>query len=138
MPVKIGWASRHKPLQAQIQELKRIFGDVPIIIQAPTPFSSADEVADFFRKLGVDKVVVVLPLSMIAVLVEKHKDIMWIWSQMADKHQDCTGPKCPIFNKDSDVILQNKHMDRYRHVTFQKFMKIEKIDMILSDLTTGQ
>lgn len=67
---KIIWFSRHEPIQKQIDELKRIFGDIEVI-QDPKPFSNADDIVDRFRKNNGDEMVVVAPMTVIDQLLKR-------------------------------------------------------------------
>jgi len=70
---KVLWVSRHEPLPAQIEELRRKLGDVEIV-RINRSISGVEEVVEIARKEGARFIVPVLPLSMIARLAEYQKD----------------------------------------------------------------
>jgi len=67
--VVVLWASRHPPLKAQIAELERRFGAVTIY-QMSGVIPNAESVADVASKVNASIIVPILPLSMLARLVE--------------------------------------------------------------------
>lgn len=67
---KIIWFSRHAPIQKQIDELERIYGEVNII-QDRNPFSSADDVVKRFNSKNADEMVIVAPLSVIDAITKR-------------------------------------------------------------------
>ena len=81
--VRILWVSRHKPLNAQVKELKRLFGDIELIIYEGTVVS-AQSVIDEAKRHNAKVIVPVLPLSVIARLVElaKKEDIIVLFARM--------------------------------------------------------
>jgi len=125
--MKVAWVSRHKPLPAQIEELKRKFGENIEIVQINKTFRDVREVYYDIKSTGAQYAVVVLPLSMIAVLAQ-YRDVAWLWSEMELVHQNCEGELCPEYNPDSDAIL--KSFDTVRHLRFKEFRKILKVEMI--------
>lgn len=80
MGKKIYWLSRHDPLPSQIRELQRLYGDDVEIVVDPNPFSNADDIITRFRDSGADELLVVAPLSVIAILVQK--GIKPLWAEM--------------------------------------------------------
>lgn len=63
------WVSRHSPLKAQIQQLKTKLGAVRIV-QVRGIVPNAETVIEIAKQYGASIIVPVLPLSMIARLVE--------------------------------------------------------------------
>lgn len=74
---KIIWFSRHEPLESQITELKRLFGEETEIIQDPKPFSSAEEVVKRYKEMNGDDMVVVAPLSVLGRLCQLGIKPLW-------------------------------------------------------------
>jgi hypothetical protein len=72
--MKVGWLSRHPPLPAQINELRRLFGHVELAWDART-FGAVTELRE--RVLRYDEVVIVAPLSMLAKLTETGIHPLW-------------------------------------------------------------
>lgn len=67
--MKIVWFSKHTPLDSQLTELQRLFGDYELL-QDPNPFDSAQTVVNRFRKAEGDEMVVVAPLSVLSALLK--------------------------------------------------------------------
>ncbi|MEM1522403.1 MAG: hypothetical protein QXU69_05220 [Thermofilaceae archaeon] len=87
--MKVLWVSRHPPLPAQILELKRKFGDVEIHhFSGRVP--DADFVARLAEEVGAQIVVPVLPLSIIAALVNSATNLVILYAQMREVHK---GPR---------------------------------------------
>ena len=76
---RILWLSRHRPFGLQLEELKRLFGQVEVVYD-PRSFDSAQEIVGRYKKGGYDEIVVVAPLSVIAKLCEL--GLKPLWSQM--------------------------------------------------------
>lgn len=68
--VKILWVSRHPPLLKQMEELRRIFGDVEIVQYAGF-VKDADHVVQLKEQYGADEVITILPMTMIYHLVKE-------------------------------------------------------------------
>lgn len=84
MAKRILWVSRHRPLEAQLAELRRLFGGDTEVTIDPQPFDDAADIAR--RARGYDEVVVVAPLSVIARLVEMGVRPLWAeMAQLADR-----------------------------------------------------
>lgn len=81
---RIVWFSRHEPLESQIKELKRLFGEETEIIQDPKPFSSAEEVAKRYKEMGGDDMVVVAPLSVLGKLCQLGIKPLWADMEVVD------------------------------------------------------
>jgi len=81
--VVVAWVSRHDPLPAQIEELERKLGKFTLVRITRT-FTNADEVIEQVRQAGARIAVVVLPLAMIAQLVERDKTIKWLMARMRE------------------------------------------------------
>jgi hypothetical protein len=72
--------SRHRWVESQEKELKRIFGEEIEITQISNPFSSAEEVVKIFKEGNYDEMVIVAPLSVIAKICEM--GIKPLWAEM--------------------------------------------------------
>jgi len=129
--MKVAWVSRHKPLPAQLNELKKKLGDDVEVIQISKTFRDVREVYYDIKSAGAQYAVVVLPLSMIAALAQ-YRDIVWIWAEMEAIHQNCKGEFCSEYNPDSDVILEAVGMTR--HLRFKEFKQILKVEMVTESL----
>jgi len=67
--VTVLWVSRHRPLPAQIMELKKKLGRIKVI-QVSSPVPNAEYVIELAQKFGAKIIVPVLPMSFIARLAE--------------------------------------------------------------------
>lgn len=128
---KVCWVSRHPPLKAQIDELKRIFGKDTEIEQINKTFRDAKEVIEDVKKAGCDVAVVVAPLSMIAELL-KDKDIKWIRAEMEALHM-CRMP-CEEFDESRDVWLPVAGEEEGRHMRFKEFRELVEVKVVTRPL----
>ena len=117
---KVYWLSRHEPLQSQLTELKRLFGDDVEIIKDPQPFSSADDIIERFRASGADELLVVAPLSVIAQLVQR--GIKPLWAEM----EAVSNPE------EAETEASGRY---YR---FRRFRRIVGVEIKFEDLTPTQ
>lgn len=113
---KIYWLSRHQPLQSQINELRRIYGDDVEIIPDPNPFEGADEIIRRFRESGADEILVVAPLSVIAQLVQR--GIKPLWAEME------------VVNDPAEAETEASG----RYYRFKRFRRIVRVVMEFEDL----
>ena len=111
---KIMWFSRHEPIQKQIDELNRLFGQVGVIID-PNPISSADDIIDRFKKSGADDLGVVAPLSVIQQLTKQ--EIFPLRAEMK-----------PGKGKNYDII------DKRRKYIFDRFVRIKGVEIVKEEL----
>lgn len=114
---KILWLSRHEILPAQRKELERIFGDIEIIKHSEK-VENDEHVINLIKKYNADEIVAVLPLSIIARIVER--GIKPIFAKMDVVDDD--------FDSERDVIHAGRH---YR---FSHFERIEQIKIISKKL----
>ena len=126
----VAWVSRHKPLPAQIRYLKRKLGNDVNVVQIPKTFTDVKEIYEDVVSAGADVAVVVLPLSMIACLVERYKDVVWLMAEMEPVHDSCPGVNCPYFDPDRDVILPGVVI---RHMRFKKFVRVKEVRVVKED-----
>jgi len=124
--VKVAWVSRHPPLKAQLETLKEKLGSVEVV-QINKTFADYRNVLSAVKEIGAKYAVVVLPLSMIALLVED-RSVVWLYSVMLPVHENCQGSGCPLFSPDTDVLMPPN-----RHLRFYEFKRIKDVRMILED-----
>lgn len=129
--IDIAWVSRHEPLESQVEWLSRVLGGSIRITHISMTFSGADEVCAMVRASNAKYAVVVLPLSMIARLVDKCRDITWLYAIMEPVHSECIGKGCPLYNEKTDVILTGNTV---RHLRFREFKRIKQVKLELEDL----
>ncbi len=126
--VKVAWVSRHSPLPVQIETLKQKLGEIEIV-QISKTFTDYREILNAVKSTGAKYAVVVLPLSLIAQIVQD-KSITWLFARMQGLHE-CLGPeKCPEFDPTRDVWLPLHGSDKGRHMRFERFEKIVKVEMV--------
>lgn len=101
---RILWVSRHQPLPRQLEELRRLFGEVEVK-EDPRPFSSAEEIQFRYQMGTFDDIVVVAPLSVLDRLVKL--GIKPLWAQMQQVTAD-----------QGEVQVSDRHyrFDRFRRV----------------------
>lgn len=68
---KILWFSRHPALPNQIENLKEIYGQGVKVVQYGAKVANAEEIIRIYSEECADDMVVVAPLSVLAVLCEK-------------------------------------------------------------------
>ena len=130
--VVVAWVSRHPPLRAQLADLHAKF-KVQKIEHISKTFKDANEVCQEIRAVNAKVAVVVLPLSMIARLLETCKDVTFLWAEMQGLHE-CNINECKEFQPDTDVWLPLHGSDKGRHMRFIRFNKIKAIKMELEPL----
>jgi len=116
--MKILWLSRHLPLEAQVRELRRRFGEETVIVQDEKPFSSAEEIVQRMKDGGFDEIVTVAPLSVIAKLTEL--GIKPLWAEM----QDVRFMEDKNFNPESDVLLPGPPVRHFRFIGFRRVKRV--------------
>lgn len=113
---KIIWFSQHEPLQVQIRELKKIFGEKTEVVQHPKVFANAEEIVKIYKEMQGEEMVVVAPLSVIARLCDL--GIKPLWAKMV---------QVPI--QKAEVIAKGRG---YKFVEFKRIkgLKIEFCNII--------
>ena len=77
---RVLWVSRHTPLPLEIAELKRLFGEDASVATDVSPFISAEDIVERFRRGGYDEMVVVAPMSVIGRIVDE--GVLPLWAEM--------------------------------------------------------
>lgn len=106
--MKIVWFSRHKPIQKQVDELKRLFGENIELAIDPNPFSTADDVIERFKRNKAQEMVIVAPLSVIDAITKR--GIKPLYAEMK-----------PVQSDDFDVEVNG------RKFVFERFVRIKGI-----------
>lgn len=130
--VKVGWFSRHPFIPAQLDELKRLFGDDVQVRRYKGSlrigYKDADEIINICLREGIRYAVVVLPLAMIDQLLQRIKarklDIMLIRAEMRDLRED------EEFDPYDCVVVDN----RGRLMKFVEFREIIEIKVVTRPL----
>ncbi|MHA1632766.1 MAG: hypothetical protein ACTSXC_08190 [Candidatus Freyarchaeota archaeon] len=128
---KVAWISRHPPLPVQISELKRKLGEDVEVIQISRTFASADEVLREVKALGATHAVVVLPLSMVAHLVND-KSITWLFAKMEAIAQVKSIEEAKrIVDEKPEARTMTTYADgTVRVFEFKEFQRIVKVELI--------
>ncbi|MBC7340931.1 MAG: hypothetical protein H5U02_00495 [Clostridia bacterium] len=114
-PVRVVWFSRHDPLERQIAELRRLFGEDVQVVRDPEPFDSAEDVVRRFRAAGGDEMVVVAPLSVLGRLCDL--GLRPLWAEM-----EVVGPE------EAEVVVSGRH---YR---FARFRRVKRLALEFEDV----
>jgi len=78
--------SRHHWTDTQEKEPKRIFGEIELH-QFSSPFKSAEEIYDYYKRGRYDDMVVVAPLSVIARIRELGIKPLWAEMEVVPKEE---------------------------------------------------
>lgn len=107
---KILWMSRHKPHRKQIEMLRATYGQDTVIEQESRPSDDARQIAKRYREGGFDDMVIVAPLSVIAVLC--NEGIKMLWSESAEE------------NDPAKVEFRGARGQGYRFVRFRRIKRV--------------
>ena len=113
---RILWISRHKMTKSQEAGLRDFFDSDVEIVPDPQPFSDAREIARRFRSGGYDDMVVVAPLSVIAVLC--NEGMKPLWSEATEE------------NDPSKVEFRGARGQGFR---FVRFRRIKELRLVFED-----
>lgn len=84
-PKRIYWVSRHEPLQSQIDELKRLFGNNMQLINDRRPFASAKEIVARYLQADANEMVLVAPLTVCRAIL--NYGVRPLWAEMKEVRQ---------------------------------------------------
>ena len=128
---KVAWISRHPPLPSQIKALKEKLGEDTEVIQISRTFASAQEVLAEIKKIGATHAVVVLPLSMVAQLVQD-KSITWLFAEMEAIAQTKSIDEAKrLVNEAPDKRTMTTYADgTVRVFQFKQFKRIVKVELV--------
>lgn len=131
------WVSRHTPLKAQIEELKRKIPDI-MLVQVSLKIPSAEYLYYNIKAIKAKYVVPILPLSFLRRLLKlAGNDIIILWPIMRELHVKPFGEEpCSEYDTERDIIAEG--YDKYgvkiqRHYRFQKFSILKDIKLILEE-----
>jgi hypothetical protein len=135
--VKVLWVSRHRPLLAQLRELRRIFKNVELIVYEGT-VPSAEHVISEAKRHNAKVIVPVLPLSIIARLVElaKKEDIIVLFARMEAIATTKSIDEAEKIVKEAE---DKRNMTTYSDGTirvfeFKQFEKILRVELVTEHL----
>jgi hypothetical protein len=123
---KILWVSKNTPLDSQVTELKRLFGEDAVIDQDGKPFSSAQDILRRYRRGGYDEMVLIAPLSVCRIVVSL--GCKPLWSEMSQ-----------VTASQSELEVQgmgDRIRGTSRYYRFVKFKRLESIDIKYSNLNS--
>jgi hypothetical protein len=110
------WVSRHVITPSQISALQQMFGMNVKIVADPRPFDDAKTVALRFKQGKYDDIVVVAPLSVIAVLCQE--GIKPLYSEAAEE------------NNSAKVEFRGARGQGFR---FVRFRRIKELRLVFED-----
>jgi len=135
--IRIAWVSRHPILDAQKEDLSRILAGYEYeIMFFPDKISGAEALYRTLRSYGIDIAVVVAPLSVLQRFLKIcNGDILTLYADMHLLH--ICNRDCGEFNPTTDVYMPLKYVSqrKYRHLRFAKFVKIDRVEVVTSDIT---
>ena len=149
----VAWVSRHPVLPAQIKALAEKLGEIRVV-QITNTYQNFRGVIVAVKALKASHAVVVLPLSMIALILDSKEaqGITWLRAEMCSAHEGrCTDNykevssdrhnsvvqvqhQCSMFNPETDVLMPG---ETARHVRFLEFQVLKSIDLITEPFTGG-
>jgi len=115
--MRIAWYSRHAPLPSQVAELERLAGGPVEVLNEGRMFGPAEDLALRYRQSGCDDLVVVAPLSVIAVLCQQ--GLHPLWAEMGRVSADR-----------AEVTMPGRPP---RHFRFRGFRRIRELRMVFDD-----
>ena len=135
---RVLWVSRHDLLPAEEEFLKARLGNIEIIQYTDKVPSAEWLYENVIKKLQIRYVLPVLPLSMVARLVElgKREGFTVLWSVMELLHNDYS-EDCPEYEPAMDAMVPGRDAEgrkMWRHYRFKEIKKIEALELRLSPL----
>lgn len=131
--VSVLWVSRHEPLAAEVNALKERLGSVRIIT-AVGIIPSAEYIIELAERYGVKVVIPVLPLSVIARLVElaRTKGITVLYARMREIARTRSREEAErlVHEKPGWRTAVEYSGGLWRVWEFERFEKIIKIEMV--------
>ena len=110
MAKRILWMSRHQPHRRQIETLRDIYGGDTVVEQEARPFDDARQVAKRYREGNYDDMVIVAPLSVIAVLC--NEGFKMLWSEATEE------------NDSSKIEFRGARGQGFRFVRFRRIKRV--------------
>lgn len=107
---KILWMSRHQEHASQIAALRQMYGDDVQIDHETRPFDDARQIVRRYRQGGYDDMVIVAPLSVIAVICQE--GIRPLWSEAVEE------------NNTSRIEFRGARGQGYRFVRFRRIVRL--------------
>ncbi len=108
--------SRHKPHVRQVAALRTMFGSDVVVEQEPQPFDDARDIARRFRLGRFDDLVVVAPLSVLAVLCQQGIHPLWA--------------ECVEENNPRNIDFRGARGQGFR---FVRFRRVKELRLVFED-----
>jgi hypothetical protein len=124
--LKVLWISKHTPLPTQIAELKRLYGEDVEINKYDNPYASAADIVKTYRQGFYNEMVLIAPLSVCRIIVGY--GIKPLYSQMEQLNK--ADPRIEISVNNS----KEKTNGYARHYRFVRFKRMEKLEIVFSEL----
>lgn len=123
---KILWVSRYNPIESQLRELRRLFGHDAQVDHFSQPYSRASQILSVYRKNYYDEMVIIAPLSVCKTL--SSYGIKPLYSEMEQVPKGSSLAELEIFGSKEQLAGVKRY---YR---FIKFKRIERIELVFSEL----
>lgn len=117
---RILWMSMNDPLDSQLKELKRLFGDDCEIDIVKKKINSVSDILSIYKKGYYDEMVVIAPLTMCRILTEY--GYRPLYSEMVQMRNDEKGE------------IEVPGHGGMKQLKFVKFKRLEGIQMVFSEL----
>jgi len=135
---RVLWVSRHGMLPAQAGFLFEKLRNFRVEFFRDKVPSAEWLVENVILPKEIDIVIPVLPLSMVARLVElgkKHGFEVW-WAQMELLHNDYS-EECPEFDRERDAMVPGVDSEgrrMWRHYRFRGFYRVKEVKLELEEV----
>jgi hypothetical protein len=135
--VRVLWVSRHDPLPAQLEALRRKLGRVLVIVHRRA-VPNAEHVVKMVKETGARFLVAVLPLTMIARLAElaPENGFTLLYSRMrvvadAEKSdRDALQKVFELYREKPDARTIVEYPDRLRLLEFERFEVLKRVEVV--------
>lgn len=129
------WVSRHPPLPVQKTALERAIGPIAMY-QLSGTIPNTEYILDRVLELGAKYIVPVLPLSMIARLVEltRRHGITVLWAEMEQVKITSSEPRAgEDYDPESEVWIKG-YEGTYKIMRFKRYHRIKAVKLELEEL----
>jgi hypothetical protein len=127
---RILWVSRHEPIQAELDELKRLLGDYMLIqYTSMVEIRENEEESDLIRQIKSFKphiVIPVLPLSVIKLLVDlKDRYGYEVWEATFETVRISESDEHNVY----DEVAVKLQSGKWKIMKFTGFSRIKKVEI---------
>ena len=135
--VRVLWVSRHDPLPAQLEALRRKLGRV-LVIEHRRAVPNAEYVVKMVKEVGAKFLVAVLPLTMMARLAElaPENGFTLLYARMkvvadAEKSdRDALQKVFELYREKPDARTIIEYPDRLRLLEFERFEVLKRVEVV--------